>query len=344
MSESAVSGSPTRTAAPTAASIRITAPARLHFGLLDLRGDLGRRFGGLGAALQSPRLVLEARPAATLSAEGPDADRVVEHAQRVKASRGLASGAAFRILEALPAHAGLGSGTQLALATARALLEINGLPADANALAVATGRAQRSAIGTWAFAHGGFILEGGRRDPASAPAPLLLRRDLPETWRVVLAIPEGSRGLSGPAEEQAFRDLPPPSAELTARLSHVVLMQVLPALVEADIGAFGRGLTEVQRLVGEMFRPVQGERFAHPLGAEVVESFLAAGAYGAGQSSWGPTVFALTEGDAAAEDLAGRARARLAGRGTVVVSRFSNVGARCSYERQGTLQSPDGPR
>jgi beta-RFAP synthase len=312
----------------TSAGVVVEAPARIHFGLLDLRGDLGRRFGGLGAALESPRLVLEARSAAILSAEGPDSGRVLEYARRVTEARGLAGGAAFRIREALPAHSGLGSGTQLALATARALAELHGLPHDAAALAEATGRAQRSAIGTWAFARGGFILEGGRRPADEAPAPLLLRHAMPEHWRVVLAIPAVARGLSGAAEERAFRDLPPPSEALTARAAHLVLMQVLPALVEADLQAFGHGVTELQRLVGEMFRPVQGERFAHPLCAELVAAMLASGAAGAGQSSWGPAVFGLVDGDAAARDLADRARQRLGERGSVLVSAFSNSGAR----------------
>jgi beta-RFAP synthase len=312
----------------TAPGVVVEAPARLHFGLLDLRGDLGRRFGGLGAALEAPRLVLEARPADTLSAEGPDRARVIEYASRVVESHRLPGGAALHVRETLPAHSGLGSGTQLALATARALAELHGLPHDAAALAGATGRAQRSAIGTWAFARGGFILEGGRRDGATSPAPLLLRHAMPESWRVVLAIPAVARGLSGAAEERAFRELPAPSADLTARASHVVLMQVLPALVEADLAAFGRGVTELQRLVGEMFRPVQGERFAHPLCAELVAELLAAGACGAGQSSWGPAVFGLVDGDAAAQALAARIRPRVGEAGRLLVSAFSNSGAR----------------
>ena len=35
-------------------SLFVEAPARLHFGVLDLRGDLGRRFGGIGAAVPVP--------------------------------------------------------------------------------------------------------------------------------------------------------------------------------------------------------------------------------------------------------------------------------------------------
>ncbi len=309
--------------------VRVVAPARLHFGLLDLRGDLGRRFGGLGAALESPSLVLEAEPAPALSAEGPDAERVSQHARRILERHAVEAGATLRVLRALPAHSGLGSGTQLALATARAIAELHGLATDPASLAAATGRARRSAIGTWAFAEGGFLLEGGRRNGGDAPAPLLLRREIPARWRCVLAIPNVPRGLSGSAEEQAFRDLPPPSAEMTARAAHVVLMQVLPALAESDLTFFGRGITEVQRLMGEMFRPVQGQRFAHPLCGEVVDRMLAGGAAGAGQSSWGPAVFGLVEGDAAAQALAQDARSFLGRRGAVTVTAFCNTGARC---------------
>src|SRR5207253_1198848 len=103
----------------------VEAPARLHFGVLDLRGDLGRRFGGVGAAVPSPSLLVEARPAPApaLSAEGPDADRALEFARRFAGYHGLAgagAGAHLVVHRAIPAHAGLGSGTQLALAVARA--------------------------------------------------------------------------------------------------------------------------------------------------------------------------------------------------------------------------------
>src|SRR2546430_5201863 len=43
-------------------AVFVEAPARLHFGVLDLRGDLGRRFGGIGAAGSAPALLVEAPP------------------------------------------------------------------------------------------------------------------------------------------------------------------------------------------------------------------------------------------------------------------------------------------
>src|SRR6201999_4402051 len=90
---------------------------------------------------------------------------------------------------ALPAHSGLGSGTQLALAIARAIAEIYEIDADPPALARAVGRAQRSAIGTWTFAGGGLVVEGGRRRDRDESGPLIARLAFPESWRCVVAVP-----------------------------------------------------------------------------------------------------------------------------------------------------------
>lgn len=310
-------------------SVFVEAPARLHMGLIDLRGDYGRWFGGIGAALEAPTLLLEARPADRLSAEGEERERLLLYAQRFLQRHGIEAGAWLQVQRAIPAHSGLGSGTQLALATARALAALFDRPFDAPALAEATGRAQRSGIGTWVFEQGGFLLEGGRRVPGDGPAPLLLRRPMPTEWRCVVAIPDVPRGLSGPAEQQAFLSLPPPPAELVGRISHLILMVILPALVEEDLAAFGFGLTEMQRAVGEMFRPVQGERFAHAMVAELVDQLLAGGAAGAGQSSWGPAVYGLVRGEEAARSLARRIEDRLGGRGVVFATGFNNLGSRC---------------
>jgi beta-RFAP synthase len=297
-------------------------------GLIDLCGDLGRRFGGIGAALESPSLLLEARKAALLSAEGPESERVLAYARRFLEHRGLRGGARLRVHRAVPGHSGLGSGTQLALATARALAALFDEPSDVTSLARATGRARRSAIGTWAFEQGGFILEGGRRAEGEEPGPLLLRRALPAAWRCVVAIPPVPRGLSGEVEEQAFRSLPPAPPEVSGRIARLILSVVLPALAEEDLPAFGRGVGEVQALVGDMFRSVQGGRYAHPRVAELVEALLAEGAAGAGQSSWGPATYGLFSDEAAARRAVDRVAAR-AGDGLVLVTAFANHGALC---------------
>src|SRR5215207_1631875 len=226
-------------------SIFVEAAARLHFGVLDLRGALGRRFGGLGAAVPAPSLLLELTPDPRLSAHGPDAGRALAYAERFLAFHGRAGGARLTIHRPIPAHSGLGSGTQLGLAVARALAELHGLPTEPTRLARAVSRGRRSAIGTWAFALGGFIVEGGRRPGDDGVAPLIGRYEVPESWRCVVAIPPGSPGLSGDAEAAAFAQLLPPSEGEVERVSHLVLMQLLPALVQGDIGSFGAALSEV---------------------------------------------------------------------------------------------------
>src|SRR5512134_575931 len=141
-------------AVPADEAVFVDAPARLHFGALDLRGELGRWFGGIGAAAPAPTLLVSARPAATLEVGGEDADRAAEFARRFLKHLPPGShpgGAQLCVHRALPPHAGLGSGTQLALAVGRAVAELYDIKMDAPGLARAVGRGRRSAIGTWTF-------------------------------------------------------------------------------------------------------------------------------------------------------------------------------------------------
>jgi beta-ribofuranosylaminobenzene 5'-phosphate synthase len=193
-------------------AVRVEAPARLHLGMLAVAGDGARRFGGLGVSINRPAVVVEAEPADELSAEGAEAERALEFARRCRDALGLPGGARLRLVETIPPHVGLGSGTKLALAVAQALAALHGRTADAPALAQAVGRAARSAVGTWTFTLGGLVVEGGVRGGAEQPAPLLMRHAMPDEWRIVLVVPSAEPGLSGAAEANAFGRLVP-SAE-----------------------------------------------------------------------------------------------------------------------------------
>jgi beta-ribofuranosylaminobenzene 5'-phosphate synthase len=305
--------------------IRVAAPARLHLGMLAVAGDGGRRFGGLGVSVSRPAVVLEAQPADELSVEGAEAERALAFARRCREALGLSGGARLRVVEAIPPHVGLGSGTKLALAVAQALATLHGRTVDAPALAEAAGRAARSAVGMWTFALGGLVVEGGVRRGLEHPAPLLMHHAAPEDWRMVLVVPKAEPGLSGVAEEQAFGRLVP-SAERSAAIAQLVLTSLLPAFVERDIEEFGAALTHVQQLVGDSFADVQGGRF-HPRAGALVEALLAFGAAGAGQSSWGPAVYGVVGSDAAGREVARRMHDAMAGEGSVDVVTFDNRGA-----------------
>jgi beta-RFAP synthase len=307
-------------------TVRVQAPARLHMGMLDASGAGARRFGGLGVAVTRPAAIVEASASNELTVEGPDADRARAVAERCRAALGDARGARVRVLEAIPPHAGLGSGTKLALAVAAALAALHGQSPGPAALARMAGRGARSAVGLWTFALGGLVVEGGRRRGADGPAPLLTRHAMPDEWRCVLAIPAADPGLSGGAEETAFADLRPDPGR-SAEIAHIVLTALLPALVECDLPEFGAALTRLQRLVGDAFAPVQGGTF-HPRAAPLVDALLRLGAAGAGQSSWGPAVYGIVGSEQEGADIARRLEPEVGAGGRVEVVAFDNRGAR----------------
>jgi beta-ribofuranosylaminobenzene 5'-phosphate synthase len=312
-------------------TVRVEAPARLHMGMLDASGEGARRFGGLGVAVSAPAAVVEASGAdpGGLSVDGADSERARAVAERCRAALdagGGPGGARIRVLEAIPAHVGLGSGTKLALAVAAALAALAGRSPEPATLARMAGRGARSAVGLWTFALGGFVVEGGRRRGSDAPAPLLVRHAMPEEWRCVLAIPAAEPGLSGGAEEEAFADLTP-EPERSAHITQIVLTALLPALVEGDLGEFGAALTRLQRLVGDAFAPVQGGTF-HARSQPLVEAMLHHGAAGAGQSSWGPAVYGMVGSEDAGRELARRLAPAVGPGDRVEVVRFDNGGAR----------------
>jgi len=309
-------------------AVSVEAYARLHFGVLDLRGSAGRWFGGIGASASAPSLLVSATRSDVLAIEGEDPDRALTFARQFLAHHRVAGGARVRVHRALPSHAGLGSGTQLALAIARALAELYGIEPAAPMLARATGRAQRSAIGTWTFAGGGLVVEGGRRSKTDECGPLIARLPFPGSWRCVVVVPEGPPAISGADEAEAFARLPKPSERDVEHVSHVVLMSLLPALAEADLAQFGSALSEIQEVTGRWFASAQGGTFAAGPSRELVRRLAEWGAAGVGQSSWGPTVYGIVDGAEASARLAGRVRTSRGFAGRVFEGPFRAEGAR----------------
>jgi beta-ribofuranosylaminobenzene 5'-phosphate synthase len=308
--------------------IEVSACARLHLGLLDNNGEQGRLYGSIGLAVNHPNLLLRADTANGLLVEGLERDRVTTYAQRFIDRYGAPAGAHLNLVNSIPAHVGLGSGTQLGLAVGAAMARLAGLQLSTEEIAPAVGRGLHSGIGIATFQHGGFVLDGGRRiiselpnsannrqiDKSKAP-PVLMNYPMPKDWFFVIAIPEADQGLSGERENRAFLQLPGAPARLVERISWVLLMKMLPALVEKDIANFGQALTGIQYMVGDCFSSVQGGRFANPFSEKVVNFLLDKGAAGVGQSSWGPTVYGLIQGRNHARELAKKVQVFMAGMG-----------------------------
>lgn len=289
--------------AARAERVSVSVPARLHFGFVDLNGGLGRRFGSLGVALEAPltRVTLTGAPSLRLS--GHEQDRARKYLAAVIEHYGLDDRLSLSVECSIPSHAGLGSGTQLALSIGMAAATYFGLDLDARDIAYLLDRGARSSVGIATFSHGGVVLDGGRGAGEEEAPPVLARFDFPEAWRILLIFDRDATGLHGEAEREAFRRLPPFPADQAAHLCRLVLMAALPALVEHDIAGFGSAVTEMQRIMGDYFAPAQGARFLSPRVTEALAWLEANGASGVGQSSWGPTGFALVGSAAEADRL-----------------------------------------
>ncbi len=309
---------------------RVEAPARLHLGFLDPAASSGRQFGSIGLALDTLATVVRVEPAGTLSFAAPGDERVQALLDTLIEHYALPRALAVHLDAAIPAHAGLGSGTQLALALGVAVLRACGREADTAELGALLGRGRRSGIGLNLFTHGGLVVDAGR-GPTTRTPPMVSRLPFPEAWRVLLVFDEAHCGLSGAAEIDAFRALPPLPAASAAELCRLTLLGVLPALVEVDFTTFSRAISALQRVIGDYFAAVQSGPYTSARVHEVMRCLdLEHGIEGVGQSSWGPTAFAFIDSAARAADLRAMLEARHAGIPGLrfLVCRGRNHGAR----------------
>jgi beta-RFAP synthase len=178
------------------------------------------------------------------------ADRTLRVAARVAGLLGRAGGDGpprrFAVHRAPPEHVGLGTGTQLSLAVARALAELAGRgDVPIATLAALSGRGLRSGIGLHGFAGGGLIVDGGRRTEEGIP-PCSAGLEFPGDWAVLVVLRRGPPACTAPARSGRSRGLPPLPAALTDRLCRLVLLGLLPAVVERDLARFGEALAELQ--------------------------------------------------------------------------------------------------
>lgn len=331
--------------------IRVHTPSRLHFGLLSLssaeswpngRGEHivpARRFGGAGLMIEEPGCELTIHPAREWSALGALAERALGHAQRFVQTVPPEVVRPHRLVikRAAPTHAGLGTGTQLGLAVARALAVAFGLPdLDAVELARRAGRGKRSGVGVRGFAQGGFLVDAGR-GASDQVAPLVARAAFPEGWRLVVVLPPWGSGLHDRAEEAAFGRLCRQEVALdtTDALCRLLVLGMLPALQEGDLDAFGEALYDFNVRAGHTFAAVQGGSYANQQIADLVAFVRHLGIRGVGQSSWGPAVFAVAEDPPRALDVARRIRDRFRLEAShVLVTSACNCGAAVEVQHE----------
>lgn len=316
-------------------------PARLHFGLLDMNGSMGRVDGGIGLAIQDPATVLAASTAPGISVHGLEdnsmQERLEEGLQKVCKLLDL-PGVALTVRKLPPAHSGFGSATQVLVGAAKTVALLAHDPQSANRLARVVGRGGTSGIGTAAIDGGGFILDGGhsfrtglgskqdfspsRASQDSCPPPVLCQVPFPMDWQVLICVPPGL-DIGGKRELQLFADECPVLESEVERMCRILLLQILPSLADRNLPLFCASLEAYQNLgfkQAEIRTQQQSVRSA-------MRHLKKIGGQGVGMSSWGPAIFAFGT-DLKALATCMRKWLQDNGGGDVFVTQADNVGHR----------------
>lgn len=281
----------------------IESSARLHLGFYNFLEN-GVAYGGLGVAIEEPRVrvcVGLSNSLTIVNKSNVDISDVIKILKdKLNMDRMLIS-----VEQAIPRHIGLGSTTQIALSIAYATSEHLGLGYTIKELAVLLGRGKDSGIGVAAFEYGGFIIDSGRRvvnGRVEVPKSIedlpkvIFRSSLPKDWYFIVVTPEGVRGLDEMQERRAM-DVPQQlPKDLQYELYKLLLLHIIPSVLGRNAEVFGKAITKLQVIVGTYFSKYQGGIYCCRESEEIAKILLESGAYGVGQSSWGPTMYGLVEG------------------------------------------------
>jgi beta-ribofuranosylaminobenzene 5'-phosphate synthase len=294
--------------------LQIETSARLHLSLIDLNGSEGRIDGGIGITLNKPLLKIDCQEyegntkILFNNKEYPThqmneyTNKILNASKKMQEYLNINKGYIFNIKNYYQIHQGLGLGTQLSLSTGQLIARSNNVILDSKTLGTIVGRGGTSGIGVESFNSGGLIVDGGHKKeskkgflPSSAsnvaPPPVIARYDFPEDWKIILATPNIKPGASGSKEIDVFQTYSPVPLNEVERISHLILMKLIPSLLEHDIINFGDAINKIQ---GLGFKKVE-RKLQAPIISKTITALQENGATCAGMSSFGPTCFGITD-------------------------------------------------
>jgi beta-ribofuranosylaminobenzene 5'-phosphate synthase len=297
--------------------VRVRAAGRLSFTLIDMNGSTGRRNGMASVSLREPALDLTVSLVDGDMHEVTGAGYTDEIAVLLGKLREQWGGPAVRCVvdAALPAHSGFGSKTTTLLAAGRGYATLCSRRVETAELARLCGRGGTSGASVNLIDTGGFLVDGGHANPADfaedphrylvpsrfagaavrKPPPLI---NVPfPPWPILVILGVGVE-LHGSPELDWFRRTVPIPYEEACRTAHLVLMNLAPAVAEADYPAFCRAL---DRLTFESYYKQEQIRTQ----SDGIQRLLADGRKlpfidAIGMSVTGPMCFAFTRDPVAA--------------------------------------------
>ncbi|MFC6720159.1 beta-ribofuranosylaminobenzene 5'-phosphate synthase family protein [Halobacteriaceae archaeon SHR40] len=283
-------------------TVEVETGARLHFGFQNLSLAHERLYGGIGVGLTTPKIRVSAEPADGVHCD----DAAIEPYLRDVVEVLGVDGVDLTVHDRFERHVGLGSGTQLALAVLVGTARAHDRTVDPRSLAPELGRGGRSGVGVGIFESGGFVVDVGHPTERFTTAPPgagswtvpepINTWTLPDSWRFVVLTPEAEQGQSGEAEDESIRSIVERAdAGIADDIATLLTRRLLPAVVEGNLAAFGAAVARLGRLNGAWFADEQGGVYRPPAGALIDYLDSGRSIVGAGQSSWGPTVYGVTD-------------------------------------------------
>lgn len=309
--------------------IQMRTGARLHFGLILGNPEDGWQFGGIGLMVRRPGWHVEIQRAAAamdeVLASAEATSRIVRVLSQLRENATLPP-LKITVSSEIPFHTGLGGGTQLAIGIASACLWLCNGQRDLTAVELAqkVGRSERSAIGTFGFDHGGFLVDQG----ATVTGDRVQRVSIPDAWKFVLIRPVAGQGMSGADEQSWFGARPEMSSALIRELSQLATLELFTAVQNEAFSRFAEGLELYGDTAGRFYARAQGDIFSSPVIRSVVAELRRVGIRGAAQSSWGPGICIPAESEEHAEHIVSQIPKQNAGAElSVVISEAQNSGA-----------------
>ena len=283
-------------------TVEVESSARIHLGFYNMYND-GVAYGSIGVAVTEPIVRVRVKPSDKLVVDNKSGIPVDDVVSNV-INKLRCDNVQIEVLEAIPRHVGLGSTTQLSLSLGYAIANLKGLKISIRELAVKLGRGVNSGIGVAAFESGGFIVDSGRYTsngkvyPPKTPYDIphvVFRHKLPRDWYFIILLPKGIKGLSEREERSIMESPEPLPQDIQYELYKTLVLHLIPSVLRNDIVTFGKAVTKIQYIVGMYFSKYQGGIFCCDEVDYLVHSLLELGAYGAGQSSWGPTTYGIVK-------------------------------------------------
>ena len=276
--------------------LSLTSPARIHLGFLDLSKDSSRKYGSIGLTITKFYFKLQIESSdkfEVLCSDESTKTKILEIIKILEKDHYIKN-FKLTVLNCIPSHCGLGSGTQIALSVGYLISKFNGLKLSINQIAYLLKRGKRSGIGIESFKNGGFNIDVGKLNKSKKTPLNILNVEWPKEWRILMIFDKNIQGIHGNKEIQKFKNLNKINNHKTNYNFKALLMNIIPGIFERNFNEFANGIRTIQDMMSDTFYG-SSTKYASKKIEKIFQNIKKKGVKCFGQTSWGPTGFVFFE-------------------------------------------------